>query len=168
MSASAASSSASWSTRCSCRCASEPGAEAEVDWGEATVVIAGVARKVHLFQMRACFSGACFVQAHTRETQQAFLEGHVAAFEFFGGVFGLIRYDNLGSAVKRVLRGRRRVETDRFVALRSHYLYESSFTRVGKEGAHEKGGIEGDVGRFRRTLPGAGPGGRLVGASSTI
>ena len=90
------------------------------------------------------------MQAHTRETQQAFLEGHVAAFEFFGGVFGLVRYDNLGSAVKRVLRGRRRVETDRFVALRSHYLYESSFTRVGKEGAHEKGGIEGDVGRFRR------------------
>ena len=79
-------------------------------------MIAGVAMKVHLFQMRACFSGACFVQAHTRETQQAFLEGHVAALEFFGGVFGLIRYDNLGSAVKRVFRGRRRVETDRFVA----------------------------------------------------
>ena len=66
-------------------------------------MIAGVPTKVHLFQMRACFSGACFVQAHVRETQQAFLEGHVAAFEFFGGVFGLIRYDNLGSAVKRVL-----------------------------------------------------------------
>jgi hypothetical protein len=81
-----------------------------------------VTTKVHLFQMRACFSGACFVQAHTRETQQAFLEGHVAAFEFFGGVFGLIRYDNLGSAVKRVLRGRRRVETDRFVALRPALL----------------------------------------------
>jgi transposase len=129
---------------------SEPGAEAEVDWGEAMVVIAGIPTKVHLFQMRACFSGACFVQAHVRETQQAFLEGHVAAFEFFCGVFGLIRYDNLGSAVKKVLRGRRRLETDRFVALRSHYLYESSFTRVGKEGAHEKGGIEGDVGRFRR------------------
>jgi hypothetical protein len=45
-----------------------------------------------------------------------------------------------------VLRGRRRVEQDRFVALRSHYLYESSFTRRGKEGAHEKGGVEGEVG----------------------
>ena len=73
----------------------EPGAEAEVDWGEATVVIAGVPTKVHLFQMRACFSGACFVVAFERETQQAFLEGHVAAFEFFGGVFGPTRYDNL-------------------------------------------------------------------------
>jgi hypothetical protein len=50
-----------------------------------------------------------------------------------------------------VLKGRRRVESDRFVALRSHYLYESSFTRRGKEGAHEKGGVEGDVGRFRRS-----------------
>jgi transposase len=130
---------------------SEPAAEAEVDWGEALAVIAGVPTKVYLFLMRSCFSGACFVLAHTRENQQAFLEGHVGAFEFFDGVFGLARYDNLGSAVAKVMKGRRRIETDRFVALRSHYLYESSFTRTGKEGAHEKGGVEGDVGRFRRT-----------------
>ena len=83
--------------------------------------------------MRSCFSGACFVQAHLREAQQAFLEGHVGGFEFFGGVFGLVRYDNLGSAVAKVMKGRRRIETDRFVALRSHYLCESSFTRAGKE-----------------------------------
>src|SRR5436309_1628988 len=109
---------------------SEPGAEAEVDWGEATVVIAGVSTQVHVFLMRSCFSSACFVQAHLRETQQAFLEGHVAAFAFFEGVFPLVRYDNLGSAVVKVLKGRRRVESDRFVAMRSHYLYASSFTRV--------------------------------------
>jgi transposase len=129
----------------------EPGVEAEVDWGEATVVIGGVPTKVFLFLMRACFSGGCFVVAHTRETQQAFLEAHVEAFEFFGGVFCLVRYDNLRSAVAKVLKGRRRVESDRFVALRSHYLFESAFTRRGKEGAHEKGGVEGEVGRFRRS-----------------
>jgi transposase len=67
----------------------EPAAEAEVDWGEATVVLAGARREVHLLLMRACFSGGCFVQAFTRETQQAFLEAHVEAFEFFGGVFEL-------------------------------------------------------------------------------
>ena len=61
-----------------------------------------------------------------------------------------MRYDNLGSAVKQVLKGRRRVETDRFVALRSHFMFESQFTLVGLQGAHEKGGIEGEVGRFRR------------------
>jgi Mu transposase-like protein len=130
--------------------AHEPGIEAEVDWGEAEVVIAGQRRKVSLFLMRACYSGAAFVIAFERETQQAFLEAHVEAFRFFDGVFQTIRYDNLRSAVKQVLRGRRRVEQDRFVALRSHYLYESVFTRRGRQGAHEKGGVEGEVGRFRR------------------
>jgi transposase len=130
----------------------EPGAEAEVDWGRANVVIAGVMSEVFVFLMRACFSGACFVVAYPRETQQAFLEAHVAAFEFFGGCFATLRYDNLSSAVKTVLKGRRRVETDRFVALRSHYLFSSEFTRKGKEGAHEKGGVEGDVGRWRRAF----------------
>jgi transposase len=128
----------------------DPGLEAEVDWGEAGVVLDGVERRVHLFLMRACFSGACFVQAFTRETQQAFLEAHACAFEWFGGVFATVRYDNLSAAVKQVLKGRRRVESDRFVALRSHYLFESEFTRRGKEGAHEKGGVEGEVGRLRR------------------
>jgi transposase len=128
----------------------EPGVEAEVDWGRGKVVLGGVLTEVFLFLMRACFSGACFVAAFPRETQQAFLEAHVQAFEFFGGCFSTLRYDNLSSAVARVLRGRRRVETDRFVALRSHYLFSSEFTRKGKEGAHEKGGVEGDVGRWRR------------------
>ena len=127
-----------------------PGVEAEVDWGEAIVDFAGVATKVHLFVMRASCSGAVFCQASLVETQQAFLELHVQAFEWFGGVFAEIRFDNLTSAVKKVLKGRRRVESDRFVALRSHYLFSSQFTTPGIEGAHEKGGVEGEVGRFRR------------------
>lgn len=127
-----------------------PARTAEVDWGEAEIELAGARTKVHLFHMRSCFSGAAFTMASPVETQQAFLEGHVLAFDWFGGVFAEVRYDNLGSAVKKVLRGRRRVETDRFVAMRSHYLYESIFTTPGIEGAHEKGGVEGEVGRFRR------------------
>ena len=86
---------------------------------------------MHLFVMRASFSGAAFCQASLVETQQAFLELHVEAFEWFGGVFAQVRYDNLSSAVKQVLKGRRRVETDRFVALRSHYLFASQFTHAG-------------------------------------
>jgi len=128
----------------------QAGVEAEVDWSEAHVAMAGTPRRVYLFHMRACHSGAAFAMAFPHCSQQAFLEGHVEAFDWFGGVFGLVRYDNLASAVKQVLRGRRRVETDRFIALRSHYLYESQFTTPGIEGAHEKGGVEGEVGRFRR------------------
>jgi transposase len=126
------------------------GAEAEVDWGEATVIMRARPIHVGLFYLRACHSGAAYVAAFPRMTQQAFLEGHAGAFAFFGGVFGLIRYDNLSSAVKLVLRGRRRVEADRFVALRSHYLFASAFTLAGIAGAHEKGGVEGEVGRYRR------------------
>jgi hypothetical protein len=65
-------------------------------------------------------------------------------------VFCEIRFDNLTSAVKKILKGRRRVESDRFVALRSHYLFCSQFTTPGLEGAHQKGGVEGEVGRHRR------------------
>ncbi len=126
------------------------GVEAEVDWGEAQVVLAGRATTVRLFYLRPCFSGAAFCMAFRRCTQQAFLEGHVEAFAWLGGVFALVRYDNLSAAVKLVLRGRRREETDRFIALRSHYLFDSAFTLAGLEGAHEKGGVEGEVGRFRR------------------
>ena len=127
-----------------------PGAEGEVDWGEATAMIAGRAARLHVFHLRLSHSGAAFAAVFAQETQQAFLEAHVDAFAFLGGVPALVRYDNLGSAVKQVLKGRRRVETDRFVALRSHYLFESAFTLAGLQGAHEKGGVEGEVGRFRR------------------
>ncbi len=129
---------------------SEAGVEAEVDWGQAKVRLRGELVEVHLFELRACFSGAAFVMAFMDETQQAFLEGHVRALEWHAGVFDVLRYDNLKSAVIRVLKGRRRVESDRFVALRSHYRFESSFCLPGVQGAHEKGGVEGEVGRFRR------------------
>jgi len=128
----------------------DPGVTAEVDWGEATVSLAGVLTVLGLFLMRSCFSGACFVMAFETQCQQAFFEGHVHALDWFSGGFQTIRYDNLKSAAKKTLKGRNRVENERFVALRSHYLYESWFTLVGIEGAHEKGGVEGEVGRFRR------------------
>jgi transposase len=130
--------------------AHDPGAEAEVDWGEAKVRMGGELVKAKLFLMRLSHSGAAYVEAFPHETQQAFLEGHANAFAFLGGIPAKVRYDNLKAAVVKVLRGRRRVESDRFVALRSHYLYESFFCEPGEKGAHEKGGVEGEVGRFRR------------------
>jgi pimeloyl-ACP methyl ester carboxylesterase len=99
-----------------------PAADAQVDWGEAQVVLAGQQTRVFLFGMRACWSGAAYWEAFPTLSQTAFLEGHARAFAWFGGVFETIRYDNLNAAVKKVLRGHRREQTDRFVALRSHYL----------------------------------------------
>ena len=133
-----------------CEQVHDPGVTAEVDWGEATVSLAGVLTVLGLFLMRSCFSGATFVMAFESQCQQAFFEGHVHALDWFSGVFTTVRYDNLAAAAKKTLKGRNRVENERFVSLRSHYLYESWFTLVGIQGAHEKGGVEGEVGRFRR------------------
>ncbi len=93
-------------------------------------------------------SGAAFHCAFLHATQQAFLEGHELAFAYFSGVFRKLVYDNLTSAVKKILRGRQREQAGRFVAFRSHWRFESEFCNPAE--AHEKGGIEGEVGYFRR------------------
>ena len=127
-----------------------PGAEAEVDFGAVSVWVAGVLTELSMFVMRLSHSGRAFHMCFPGEGQEAFLEGHAAAFEHFGGVPGRIRYDNLKAAVVRVLSGRDRIESDRFVAMRSHFGYDSFYCEPGIGGAHEKGGVEGEVGRFRR------------------
>jgi transposase len=127
-----------------------PGAEAEVDFGKLHVWLEGALVVVWLFVMRLSCSGRAFHVAFANQSQEAFFEGHVEAFTHFGGVPERVRYDNLRTAVTRVLAGRSRVEHERFVALRSHYGFDSFFCRPGIAGAHEKGGVEGEIGRFRR------------------
>lgn len=106
--------------------------------------------KVSLFVIRLSASGKSFARAYLNEAQEVFLDGHVRAFDSFGGTPGRVRYDNLKAAVVKVLKGRDRDESERFVALRSHYGFDSFFCLPGIDGAHEKGGVEGEIGRFRR------------------
>jgi len=127
-----------------------PGKEAEADFYEAYVDFPSGRTKVFVLVVRSSYSGREFQVAFLRLTQQAFLEGLSLALAWFGGVFPTLRLDNLTPAVKQVLQGRRRVETDRMVAFRSHYLFGTVYCTPGKEGAHEKGGVEGEVGRSRR------------------
>lgn len=128
-----------------------PGEEAEVDFGEFSAVIAGVVTRLYMFCLRLSHSGKAVHVAYANQSQESFLDGHVRAFEALGGVpVGMIRYDNLKPAVIRVALGRDRFEHPRFVALRSHYGFDSFYCLPGKDGAHEKGGVEGEIGRFRR------------------
>jgi transposase len=127
-----------------------PGEEAQVDFGVAEVMIEREKTRVAVFELRLSHSGAAVHVAYGSEGQEAFLEGHVIAFARLGGVPARIRYDNARALVARVLRGRDRAETERFIALRSHYGFDSFFCIPGERGAHEKGGIEGEVGRSRR------------------
>jgi transposase len=129
--------------------AHRPG-EAQVDFGEAEVVLDGQATKVALFVMTLPYSDAIFCCAFPRECTEAFLEGHIRAFEFFGGVPRRISYDNLKIAVARVTGGRGRKLTDEFLRLKSHHLFESHFCRVRRP--NEKGHVEVLVGYARRTF----------------
>lgn len=126
----------------------EPGQEAQVDWFEAVAKLNGEPRNLNIFAMRSMSSGDAFHRAYTHATQQALLEAHELAFAYFGGVFRTLRYDNMTSVVKKVLRGRQRVETDRIIAFRSHWGYRSEYCNPAK--GNEKGGVEGELGWFRR------------------
>ena len=127
-----------------------PGEEAECDFGEFMAFIEGVLVKCWMFCLRLSYSGRGFHVAFCHQAQEAFFEGHVLGLEYLGGVPARIRYDNLRAAVAKILFGRDRVENERFVTLRSHYRFDSFYCRPGIEGSHEKGGVEGEVGRFRR------------------
>lgn len=124
------------------------GQEGQVDWFEATVKLDGEWCKLQFFAMRSMASGDAFHRAYTNATQQALLEGHEYAFDYFGGVFRTLRYDNMASLVKKILRGRQRLETDRVISFRSHWGYQSEYCNPAS--GNEKGGVEGELGWFRR------------------
>jgi transposase len=126
----------------------EWGQEAQVDWFEASAKLGGQMRKLQIFAMRSMASGDAFHRAYERATQQALLEAHEHAFAYFGGVFGTLRYDNMASVVKKILRGRQRIETERMIAFRSHWGFQSEYCNPAS--GNEKGGVEGELGWFRR------------------
>jgi transposase len=137
-----------WSSRVTCVPQNYgPGQEGQVDWYESWAELSGEPTLLQVFSMRSMWSGAAFHRAYHRATQQAFLEAHEQAFSYFGGVFRVLRYDNLKAAVKKIVRGYRREETTRFIAFRSHWRFQSEFCTP--EEPHEKGGIEGEAGYFR-------------------
>ena len=109
-----------------------PPGHAQVDFGEAIGVIGGIERKIHFFAFDLPHSDACFVIAYPAETTEAFCDGHVRAFAFFGGVPKSILYDNTKLAVARILGDGKRQRTRAFTELQSHYLFEDRFGRPGK------------------------------------
>ncbi|MEU7168295.1 IS21 family transposase [Streptomyces morookaense] len=128
-----------------------PGEEAEVDFADVWVRVAGETVKCHLFTLRLSYSGKAVHRVFASQAQEAFMEGHVEAFKVLGGVpTRHIRYDNLKSAVRTVCTGRSRVESERWTAFRSHYGFDAFYCMPGRDGAHEKGGVEQEGGRFRR------------------
>jgi transposase len=127
-----------------------PPGHAQADFGEATGVIGGVERKIHFLAIDLPHSDAIFVVGYPAETTEAFCDGHVKAFQFFGGVPQSILYDNTKIAVARILGDGRRQRTRVFSELQSHYLFTDRFGRPGK--GNDKGKVEGLVGYARRNF----------------
>ena len=123
---------------------------AQADFGQADGYIAGRKVRFHYFCVDLPYSDGCFVKAYPAETAEAFCDGHVAAFDFFGGVPQSILYDNTRLAVARIVKGGKRLRSQMFAELQSHYLFEDKFGRPGK--GNDKGKVEGLVGYARRNF----------------
>lgn len=125
-------------------------AEAQADFGEAVVILAGVQVVVQFFCLRLCHSGMPFVMAFPHQRQEAFFEGIRRAFEALGGAPVRVIFDNLKQAVQKILEGKNRVEQEAFRCLRTHYLFESSFCNPAS--GNEKGSVENLVGFVKRNF----------------
>jgi transposase len=124
------------------------GHQFQFDWGEADIILQGRTQRIYLFCMQLSASRMRFVRAYLHEKQEAFLDGFVHAFEFFGGVPTEGVFDNLKTAVVKILQGRDRLEQDAFLALQAHYLFKAEFCNI--RSGNEKGRVEGTVGYVRR------------------
>ncbi len=127
-----------------------PPGHAQADFGEALAVIGGVEQKIHYFAFDLPHSDSNFVVAYPAETTEAFCDGHVQAFAFFGGVPKSILYDNTKIAVAKILGDGKRQRTRVFTELQSHYLFQDRFGRPAK--GNDKGKVEGLVGYARRNF----------------
>jgi len=125
----------------------ELGSHAQCDWAEAEVILKGQRQKIYLFILKLSGSRDPFMMAFRSAKQEAFFEGHRNAFEYFGGVPRTIIYDNLKTAVARILQGKNRKEQNAFTVFKAHYLFSADFCNAGR--GNEKGQVEKEVGYLR-------------------
>jgi len=116
---------------------------AQADFGEARAIIAGMEQKVFFFALDLPHSDGSYIRAYHRANTEAWLDGHVHAFAFFGAVPRSIVYDNDRCLVAKIMADGTRKRTDRFSAMLSHYVIKDRYGRPGK--GNDKGKVEGLV-----------------------
>lgn len=127
-----------------------PAGHAQADFGEAMVVIGGVEQKAHFFVLDLPHSDACYVRAYPAAVAEAWVDGHIHAFAFFGAVPQSIVYDNDRCLVAKILPDGTRKRAALFSGFLSHYLIRDRYGRPGK--GNDKGSVEGLVGYARRNF----------------
>jgi len=127
-----------------------PPGHGQADFGEALVVIGGIEQKAYFFAFDLPHSDACYVRAYPAATAEAWMDGHVHAFGFFGRVPQSVLYDNDRCLVAQILPDGTRKRARLFSGLLSHYVIEDRYGRPGK--GNDKGSVEGLVGFARRNF----------------
>jgi len=128
----------------------KPGEAYQFDWSYEDVILGGVVQKVKVAHFRLCHSRKFFVVAYPRESMEMLFDAHNRAFKFFGGTCNRGIYDNMATAVKRVLRGKEREFNKRFLQMCSHYLVEP--VACTPAAGWEKGQVERQVSDIRKTF----------------
>ena len=129
---------------------SHPPGHAQADFGEALVEIGGVEQKAYFFALDLPHSDASYIRAYPSANTEAWLDGHVHAFTFFGAVPQSVLYDNDRCLVAKIMPDGTRKRTQRFSAMLSHYVINDRYGRPGK--GNDKGKVEGLVGYARRNF----------------
>ena len=127
----------------------DPGEAVQIDWGEATVYLAGKKIVLNLFCMRECYSADIYCIAFYRQNEESFLQGQITGFEYFDGVTKRVIFDNAKVAVKEGFGSHAKIQ-DRYKALAAHYVFQCDFCNIAA--GHEKGLVEGLVGWARRNI----------------
>ncbi len=129
---------------------SHPPGQAQADFGEALVRIGGIEQKAHFFVLDLPHSDACYVRAYPAAVAEAWVDGHIHAFAFFGAVPQSVLYDNDRCLVAKILPDGTRKRASLFSGFLSHYLIRDRYGRPGK--GNDKGNVEGLVGYSRRNF----------------
>jgi transposase len=123
---------------------------AQADFGEAHAIIGGIEQRAHFFALDLPHSDASYIRAYPAATAEAWVDGHVHAFAFFGRVPQSVLYDNDRCLVARILPDGTRQRARLFSGFLSHYVIRDRYGRPGK--GNDKGSVEGLVGWARRNF----------------
>ena len=128
----------------------EPGEAFQFDWGEEEIRLNGEIIRVKAARIKLCYSRHFLVVVYPNEQLEMVMAAHEEAFKFFEGCGKKGIYDNMKTAVKKILIGKERIFNEKFAQMASHYLFEP--VACTPASGWEKGQIEKQVGDTRRNF----------------
>lgn len=128
----------------------DPGESFQFDWGEEEILLAGVITRVKAARIKLCYSRHSLVIVYPNEQLEMVMAAHAASFEFFAGCAKNGIYDNMKTAVKKILSGKGRILNEKFTQMASHYLFEPILCTPAA--GWEKGRVEKQGGDTRRNF----------------